>query len=105
MTIASIVISVCASVISGVVVFLLQRYIKRHEDTQTKRNEANKKENILILKSIKVIGELTEANSIAIRDGKTNGELKHALKDYSELNKELDEFLIEQISDNIGGTK
>lgn len=98
--IASIVISVCASVISGVVVFLVQRYFKRHEDAEKKRNEAHRKENVLILKSIKVIGELTEANSIAIRDGKTNGELKHALTDYTSLNKELDEFLIEQASEN-----
>lgn len=97
--IVSIVISVCASVISGVVVFLVQRYIKRHEDTEKKRNEAHRKENVLILKSIKVLGELTEANSIAIRDGKTNGELKAALRDYSDLSKELDEFLIEQIAD------
>ncbi|MDE7082511.1 MAG: hypothetical protein K2O89_02250 [Clostridia bacterium] len=97
--IVSIVISVCASVISGVVVFLVQRYIKRHEDTEKKRNDAHKKENILILKSIKAIGELTEANSIAIRDGKTNGELKHALADYTAVDKELDEFLIEQVSD------
>ncbi len=97
--IVSIVISVCASVISGVVVFLLQRYIKRHEDIEKKRNEAHRKENVLILKSIKVLGELTEANSIAIRDGKTNGELKAALQDYNDLSKELDEFLIEQIAD------
>ncbi|MCM1225058.1 MAG: hypothetical protein NC548_62465 [Lachnospiraceae bacterium] len=97
--IVSIVISVCASVISGVVVFLLQRYIKRHEDTEKKRNDAHRKENVLILKSIKVLGELTEANSIAIRDGKTNGELKAALRDYTDLSRELDEFLIEQIAD------
>lgn len=97
--IVSIVISVCASVISGVVVFLIQRYIKRHEVAESKRNETRRKENMLILKSIKVLGGLTEANSIAIRDGKTNGELKEALRDYSELNKELDEFLIEQIAD------
>ena len=98
--IASTVISVCASVISGVVVFLVQRFFKRHEDTEKKRNEAHRKENFLILKSIKAIGELTEANSIAIRDGKTNGELKHALADYTQINKELDEFLIEQASEN-----
>lgn len=98
--IASIVISVCASIISGVVVFLVQRFFKRHEETEKKRNDAHRKENVLILKSIKAIGELTEANSIAIRDGKTNGELKHALSDYTEVNRELDEFFIEQVSDN-----
>lgn len=98
--IVSIVISVCASIVSGVVVLLVQRYIKRHEDTEKNRNEAHRRENVLILKSIKVLGELTEANSIAIRDGKTNGELKAALSDYTDISKELDEFLIEQTADN-----
>lgn len=97
--IISIIISVCSGVISGVVVFLVQRYFKRNEENAKKRNEATKEENTLILKSIKVLGELTEANSIAIRDGKTNGELKAAMKDYNELNKELDDFLIDQTTD------
>lgn len=101
--VVSIVISVCASVISGVVVFLLQRYIKRHEESEKKRSEARRKEDYLIIKSIKVLGELTEANSIAIRDGKTNGELKHALADYSEVSRELEDFLIEQTVE--GGSK
>lgn len=97
--VVSIVISVCAGVISGALVFLFQRYIKRHEEREKKRDEAHRKENVLILKSIKVLGELTEANSIAIRDGKTNGELKAALCDYTDLSRELDDFLIEQVSD------
>ncbi len=92
----SIAISVCASVISGVVIFLVQRSFKKHDERQKVREAAQHKETILILKSIKVLGELTEANSIAIRDGKTNGELKAALHDYTDLSKELDEFLIEQ---------
>lgn len=98
--IVSIVISVCASIVSGVVVVLVQRYIKRHEVTEKNRSDAHRRENVLILKSIKVLGELTEANSIAIRDGKTNGELKAALMDYTDISKELDEFLIEQTADN-----
>lgn len=102
--VVSIVISVCASVISGVVVFLLQRYIKRHEESEKKRSETRRKEDYLIIKSIKVLGELTQANSIAIRDGKTNGELKHALSDYEDISSELEDFLIEQTVDN-GGKK
>lgn len=98
--VVSIVISVCASVISGVVVFLVQRFFKRHEDRQNKQDAAHKRESFLLLKSIKVLGELTEANSIAIRDGKTNGELKAALRDYTDLSKELDEFLIKQTTEN-----
>lgn len=98
--IASIVISVCASVLSGAALFFLQRFFKRKEERDEKKDEVKRKENVLILKSIKALGELTEANSIAIRDGRTNGELKHALADYSEISDELEEFLIEQTAEN-----
>jgi len=98
--IASIVISVCASVLSGAALFFLQRFFKRKEELDEKKDEVKRKENVLILKSIKALGELTEANSIAIRDGKTNGELKRALADYSEISGELEEFLIEQTANN-----
>jgi len=98
--IASIVISVCASILSGAALFFLQRFFKRKEELDEKKDEVKRKENVLILKSIKALGELTEANSIAIRDGKTNGELKRALADYSEISGELEEFLIEQTAKN-----
>lgn len=94
--VASIIVSVCAGIISGMVLFFLQRFIKRHEEAEKEHRKRHRAENILILKSIRALGELTEADSIAIRDGKTNGELKHALSDYTEVSKELDEFLIEQ---------
>ena len=40
---------------------------------------------------------MTLANSIALRDGKTNGELKKALAEYEQVNKEMLEFLFENI--------
>ena len=48
-----------------------------------------------MIKSITALGDLTVANSIALRDGKTNGEMKKALQDYEEVNKEMLDFLIE----------
>ena len=42
--------------------------------------KARQKENVLILKSIDAIGRLTYADSIAIRDGKINGEMKDAVQ-------------------------
>ena len=96
MEMVSITISIAASIVSGTVLFLLKRFFKRRDETEAKHAEAKKQENILILKSIKAIGELTQANSIAIRDGKTNGELKHALADYEKVDAELYDFLIDQ---------
>ena len=61
-----------------------------------KKAKARAKENILILKSIDAVGKLTYANSIAIRDGKTNGEMKRQFPAYSEVTTELYDYLLEQ---------
>ena len=92
----SIIISVLASIISGMVLFFLKRYFENKEKAEREKEKAKQKENVLILKSIDSIGKLTYANSIAIRDGKTNGELKSAIADYNNTSKELYEYLLEQ---------
>ena len=73
------VISVCASVVSGATLFFMQRFFRKREEGEKKKEETAKRENILILKSVNVIGKLTMANAIAIRDGRTNGELHKIL--------------------------
>ena len=92
------VISIVCSVISGMTLFFLQRFFKKKEEQDKQKEEARRKENILILKSIDAIGKLTYANAIAIRDGRTNGELKDALKDYHNVRDELYDYLLEQNS-------
>ena len=67
-----------------------------NEEGEKKKEETAKRENILILKSVNVIGKLTMANAIAIRDGRTNGELHAALEDYDKVNRELYDYLLEQ---------
>ncbi len=92
----SIIVSVLASIISGMVLFFLKKYFDKKERSDKEKEKAKAKENVLILKSIDAIGKLTYANSIAIRDGKTNGELRAAIKDYNEVKDELYEYLLEQ---------
>lgn len=94
----AIIISIVGSVISGMALFFLQRFFKKKEEQDKIKEEARRKENILILKSIDANGKLTYANTIAIRDGRTNGELKDALKDYHKIRDELYEYLLEQNS-------
>ena len=53
---------------------------------------------MLILKSIDAVGKLTYADAVAIRDGKTNGEMKEAMKAYAEVKEELYEYLLEENS-------
>lgn len=89
------IISVVASIVSGMVLFLLQHYFKKRHQEEEKRDAQRHKRDVLVIKSITALGDLTVANSIALRDGKTNGEMKKALHDYEEVNKEMLDFLIE----------
>lgn len=94
----AIIMSICASIISGMVLFFLQRFFKKKQKKDEERDRAKAKENMLILKSIDAVGKLTYADAVAIRDGKTNGEMKEAMKAYAEVKDELYEYLLEQNS-------
>jgi Na+-transporting methylmalonyl-CoA/oxaloacetate decarboxylase gamma subunit len=98
MTILTIVLSVTASVISGMALFFMQRFFKKKAKKDEERDELKRKENVLILKSINAVGKLTYADAIAIRDGKTNGEMHDAMDTYAEVKDELYEYLLEQNS-------
>ena len=93
---AAIIISIASSIISGMVLFFLQRFFKNKAKKDEERDAAKRRENLLILKSIDAVGKLTYADSIAIRDGKTNGEMKTAIEAYKKANQELYEFMLEQ---------
>ena len=90
------IISLCASLVSGVTLYFVQRFFKKREAKEDEKGAAEKRENILILKSVNAIGKLTEANAIAIRDGRTNGELHAALDEYEKVDRELYQYLLEQ---------
>ena len=92
----AIIISICASVVSGTALFFLQRYLKQKDKKDDERDKLLARENILILKSIKAIGKLTYANAIAIKGGKQNGEMQDAMETYDEINDELYNYLLEQ---------
>lgn len=94
----AIIMSICASIISGMVLFFLKRFFKKKQKVDEERDRAKAKENMLILKSIDAVGKLTYADAVAIRDGKTNGEMKEAMKAYAEVKDELYEYLLEQNS-------
>ena len=95
----SIIISIVASIISGMVLFFLQSYFKKKQKQDDEREQKRHRKDVLIIKSLNAVGDLTLANSIALRDGKTNGELKKALKEYENVNKEITDFIIENSVD------
>jgi len=90
----AIIISICASVISGTLLFLMQRYFNQREKHEEKSEERREKKDTLILKCLKAIGELTVANAIAVKEGKSNDEMNAALAEFRDVDKELFDFLI-----------
>ena len=98
MTAVAILISVFSSIVSGTVLFFLKRYFNNKAKLEEELHKSKQKENVLILKSIDAIGKLTYANAIAIRDGKTNGEMHTAINSYHKVDNELYNFLLEENS-------
>ena len=90
------IISIASAVVSGMVLYFLKRYFDKRDREQIEHDKLIARENILILKSIDAVGKLTYADAIAIRDGKTNGEMAEAIKAYKQADQELYEFLLEQ---------
>ena len=98
MELISIIISIATSIFSGIVLFFIKRYFDNKEKIEIEKEKARQKKNVLILKSIDAIGRLTYADSIAIRDGKINGEMKDAVQSYIAIKSELYDYLIDQNS-------
>ena len=95
------VVSAVVSAVGGCIVYFIRKHFKRlekyAEDAETRRATKD----LLVLKSLKAIGELCTANAIAIRDGKANGCMKRALKDFQNVDKELNDFLMQNTVDKV----
>lgn len=98
MDVIAIIISIGTSVISGTVLFFVKRYFTKKDKRDVETEKTRHQTSLLTLRSINALGKLTEANAIALRDGKTNGEMKSALDEYSKVNEELYNFLFEQVA-------
>jgi len=88
------IISSIASVLSGAILYFMQRHFKKADKRACEAEERSTNKDILVLKTLKALGELTMANAIALKNGHTNGELKKAQNTFEDVDKELNDFLI-----------
>ena len=93
-SILSWIIPVSTTVTSGLLLFWIQRFLMQQHKNEERRDLAKEKDTILILRSLDALGKLTVANSIALRDKKTNGEMSSALAAYETVEKELYDHLV-----------
>ena len=92
-TLLTILLTSMASVFSGVVLFLIKSYLKKQRKKEEEREAQKANQMTLIIRTLNSLGKLTVANSIALRDGHTNGELKSALGEYRDVEKDLFDYL------------
>lgn len=93
-SILSLIITLTASVFSGIVVFLFKNFLRRQQEKEEMREKEKATETALILRSLIALGKLTVANTLALRDGKSRKEINEALKEYKEVETALYEHLI-----------
>jgi hypothetical protein len=93
-SILSLIITLTASVFSGIVVFLFKNSLKRQQEKEEMREKEKATETALILRSLIALGKLTVSNTLALRDGKSRKEINEALKEYKDVETALYEHLI-----------
>ncbi len=96
MQIFTIIMSILGSVVSGTALFLLQRWFRQKDKRDEQAEKVLAKENVLIIKSINAVGKLTEATAMGLVDGKVNGEIHAALEEYSRVDKEMYNYLLDR---------
>ena len=93
-----ILIAIATAIISsigGCIIYFIKKQFKRMEDYTECAEERRTTKDLLVLKSLKAIGELTVANATAIKQGHCNGEIDKAKSDFESVDKELHAFLLE----------
>ncbi len=72
-----------------------ENFFRKQQEKEDMRDTAKMEETALVLKTLNAVGKLTVANTIALRDGKTNGETNAALSEYEHVEKKLYRYLVE----------
>ena len=97
----SLAIALTSATVSGIILFFFKNAFKRIQEREDRRQEGKAREISLILHSLDALGKLTVANSIALRDGKTNGDMASALSHYKQVEAEMCDYLISTHAESI----
>ena len=87
-------VSTLATLISSILLVVIQRFLNAQKKREEERETEKACDNAIILRSLNALGKLTVANAIALRNGKTNGELASALAEYEKIEKEMYDHLV-----------
>ncbi len=95
------IVSIACAVFTSMAVFYLTRKQNKRDKQEDDHNKAQQKEAVLNMKLAIATLKLSEANAIALRDGRCNGELKAAMTECEAAKKAYYEFLNEEAFEHI----
>ena len=91
----TMVFSIITSIISGMVLFLMQTYIKNRNSKDAQSEKSEQKKYTLMIKSINALGKLATSNSTVINSAETSADARDALLEYNKVNNEMLNYLID----------
>jgi len=80
---------------SSLILWRIQKHEKERQKREAEKAAVERKRNLLLFKYTAMTGDLAYAVGRSYQEGRCNGELKAAIKQYEETNKERNEFMIE----------
>lgn len=89
MDIISYVIGLLPAIITGLILYYVQRSQKQRDAKEKSKSDAREQEFLLMLDLQMATAKLSYATAMAIKRGSPNGEIEEGLKHYE---KALDEF-------------
>ena len=101
----TVYVSVLFPIIVSVITLYAQRAQARHDKKRDEKQALEKstatEQCVLMFESLQVLGELTYANSIAIKEHKVDGVMSSALDSYMANRENINQFLRKQAAENI----
>lgn len=86
------------SLIPGILMFIIQKKLTNVSKSLEDKKIDEKRFNVIIIKSLICLGENNKAMFEALKSGRTNGNLDKAMRQYDEIEKELNAYLIDKAS-------
>ena len=86
------------SLIPGILMFIIQKKLTNVSESLEDKKADEKRFNVIIIKSLICLGENNKAMFEALKSGRTNGNLDKAMRQYDEIEKELNAYLIDKAS-------
>ena len=83
------------SILVAVVLYFFNQVMHSHENAAIERSELRQKETMLLLRLQMANGQLTYAIAMAMKRGKTNGEVEEGIKAYEEARTNFYKFVNE----------